>query len=204
MAKRPRRPNAKGPRVRTHRGAVSPARPSGGKPQKNCKSEPLPKGMTLEDLQSVASVRELFWTNVIRELLVSLATAAADESNQDRSVFDGRLAIVTTRGERIPIANVKPIMGFGVNDSGLGKKLSAMLQCTVFQILTPAGDVYTLPVHEIRGFHAMSEDLLRQIEAPTPGRDGEEDKPFGFAAFTSIARGIPDLPLPPAPMEPGE
>lgn len=205
MAKRPRRPNAKGPRVRTHRGVVPPARPASGKPAKSsAKGGGIPKGLTLDDLESVASVRELFWSNIIRELLVSLATASADESNADKSVFDGRLAVVTSLGERIPIADVKPIMGFGVNDAGLGKQLSAMLQCTVFQIRTPAGDVYTLPVHEIRGFHAMTEELLRQVETTTPGKDGEDEKPFGFAAFTSISRGIRDLPIQPAPTEPGE
>lgn len=205
MAKRPRRPNAKGPRVRTHRGVVPPARTPTGKPAKPpAKAGVIPKGMTLDDLESIASVRELFWSNIIRELLVSLATASADESNADKSVFDGRLAVVTSLGDRIPIGNVKPIMGFGVNDAGLGKQLSSMLQCTVFQIRTPGGDVYTLPVHEIRGFHAMTEELLRQVETTTPGRDGDDDKPFGFAAFTSIARGIRDLPIQPAPTEPGE
>jgi len=187
-----------------HRGGVvAPARPAPtGKAAAKQPAKRAARPLTLDDLESIASVRELFWSNVIREMLVSLATAHANKDGND--IFDGRLAVVTSLGERIPIADVKPVMNYGVNDAGLGRQLSAMLQCTVFQIITPAGEVYTLPVHEIRGFHSMSEELLRQIEAAAPKPESEGEQPFGFAAFTSLSRGIRDSPLPEAPNDPGE
>jgi hypothetical protein len=78
-----------------------------------------------------------------------------------------------------------------------------MLQGTVFQIVTPAGDVYTLPLHEIRGLHALSEGIMNALEQST-GEPDKPSQPFGFAAFTSLARGVNDTPLGPAPNDPGE
>jgi hypothetical protein len=206
MAKRPRRPSAKGPRLRVHRAAPSSPpgskQPGASKPAKAARPGKPLVALSLDELESVAAVRELFWSNVMREMLVSLATAANDKNGPQ--VFDGRLAVVTSLGERIPIADVKPVMNFGVNDAGLGRQLSAMLQCTVFQIRTPGGEVYTLPVHEIRGFHSMSEELMQRVESSAPSPEAEGEQPFGFAAFTSLARGIRDTPLPQAPSEPGE
>ena len=70
------------------------------------------------------------------------------------------------------------------------------MECTVFQIRTPPGEVFTLPLSEIRGFHSLSPELVeklqRQAEAQlnhlTGGPDEENQQPFGFAAFTSLSK----------------
>lgn len=162
-------------------------------------------------------VRELFWQNVIREMLTALSTAAmkrdaamqaarrkvmttsidsaegriseaviAPELPED-NLFDGRLAIITTQGTRIPIAGVMPMFACGINTSDHERRLSVAVECTVFQISTPTGEVYTLPLHEIRGFHALTPELVDTLRAQAaPNIQAEE--PFGFAAFTSLAR----------------
>ena len=69
--------------------------------------------------------------------------------------------------------------------------LAADVQCSIFQIRTPSGEVYTLPIHEIVSVHALSESLVRQMEAAALAQadSSEPDAaPFGFAAFTSLAR----------------
>ncbi|MFN9974998.1 MAG: hypothetical protein ACK58T_34410 [Phycisphaerae bacterium] len=148
--------------------------------------------------------REMLWHNVIREMLtaLSLETAQADAQGKIR-VLDGRIAIVNFRGERIPIAAIRPLISFGVGNTAEERRLSMMLQGTVFQIVTPAGDVYTLPLHEIRGLHALSEGIMNALEQAT-GEPDKPSQPFGFAAFTSLARGVNDTPISPAPNDPGE
>lgn len=148
--------------------------------------------------------REMLWHNVIREMLtaLSLETAQADAQGKIR-VLDGRIAIVNFRGERIPIAAIRPLISFGVGNTAEERRLSMMLQGTVFQIVTPAGDVYTLPLHEIRGLHALSEGIMNALEHSS-GESDQPSQPFGFAAFTSLARGVNDTPIGPAPDEPGE
>ncbi len=181
----------------------------------------------------VGELRELFWQNVIREMLTSLsmlsmkmeaqagaqkmdpsqviidtpegtitqgATAEADdeaeEQAEEESLFDGRLAVITTLGNRIPIADVHPLFACGVTNNADDRSLATAVECTVFQIRTPPGEVYTLPLSEIRGFHSLSPELVerlqRQAEAQlnhiTGGPDEENQQPFGFAAFTSLAQ----------------
>ncbi|MEM8756793.1 MAG: hypothetical protein AAGF47_03315 [Planctomycetota bacterium] len=169
---------------------------------------------------SVTGVRELFWQNVIREMLTSLSTAgmayeakvAAAKRTRMTSVidtpegrvseieiepdpppnelFDGRLAVITTSGTRIPIAGVMPLFACGIDTSTHERALSVAVECTVFQLKTPTGEMYTLPLHEIRGFHALTPELVETLRAQSGVGPGEssEDEPFGFAAFTSLAR----------------
>ncbi len=156
--------------------------------------------------------REVFWQNVVRETLNALSVAAAMYSGRlsadakgasasgapAHELFDGRMAVMTRLGQRIPIADVYPVFACSVPSvspgSGSGDRmLSADVQCTVFQIRTPTGEVYTLPVHEIVSVHALSEALMRQLqvaaaEASEDGPGKASGEPFGFAAYTSLAR----------------
>lgn len=110
------------------------------------------------------------------------------------NLFDGRLAILTHAGERIPIADVVPLFACGINETETSRALSTAVECTVFQIRTPAGEVFTLPLEEMRAFHALTPELMQELERRS--RAGEEEgsdeaslqEPFGFAAFTSLAK----------------
>lgn len=105
--------------------------------------------------------------------------------------FDGRMAVITQLGVRIAIANVYPLFACSIGDSPLERALSEDVQCSVFQIETPQGEVHTLPVHEIRSFHSLSEQLMRQIAAASSREDENGVRttvPFGFGAYTSLAR----------------
>lgn len=221
---RPRRsPSAKAPAARVRR--TSASRPP-----------------TLDGVPGdVGKVRELFWNNVIREILTSLsamstngqrrravretkpapgenspgagetARPAANDANPSKELataksppaptdpFDGRLAVIVGNGTRIPIAAVFPLFACGVPGSAAERSLSGAVECTVFQIHTPSGEVYTLPLHEIRGFHALSDELMAElVKAGQEQQESEDEpeKPFGFAAFTSLARGIPPANAP--------
>jgi hypothetical protein len=60
------------------------------------------------------------------------------------------------------------------------------VECTVFRIQTPEGEVFTFPVHEIRGIASLTEELIKQLEQASLGRmrpDSAAPGPFGFAAF---------------------
>jgi hypothetical protein len=219
------------------------------------------------DPQQVMATRELFWQNVMREILTSLSMicalrpaarparpaelpeggggaaagagggpspgggdpsdsedpgggreaqgdtgdgeqgaepAAASEVSRvdperpsfDAQLFDGRLAVITRRGERIPIADVFPLFACGI-DTPRERVLSLALECTVFQIRTPAGEVYTLPLHEMGSFQALTPELMRRLSQMARKRQEQEtgekglQQPFGFAAFTSLARETP-------------
>ncbi len=162
-------------------------------------------------------VRELFWQNVIREMLTALSTAAMrrdaeiqaakrrvmttsidtaegrireaviESEPPEDNLFDGRLAVITSQGTRIPLAGVMPMFACGINTSDHERRLSVAVECTVFQLRTPTGEVYTLPLHEIRGFHALTPELVETLKSQaSPGL--QADEPFGFAAFTSLAR----------------
>jgi hypothetical protein len=165
------------------------------------------------NIEGVTAARELFWQNVIREMLTSLSVLGASK-DKDKPVavdaaglpvpvqgdlFDGRLAVVTSLGQRIPIASVSPLFACGIQTSDADRALSMAVECTVFQINTPGGEVFTLPLHEIRGFHSLSEELIDQLNSAstTPGDSGLAE-PFGFAAYTSLARtNLPtDAPRP--------
>lgn len=118
------------------------------------------------------------------------------------NLFDGRLGVITSWGQRIPIAEITPVFACGL--PGRDKNwLSTAVECTVFEITTPAGEVFTLPVSHIISFHSLSEELVREIQRVLRrqrGREGEPDQPFGFAAFTSLARSqgtlgdVPEVP----------
>lgn len=145
-------------------------------------------------IQGVEAARELFWQNVIREMLTSLSAVCAARGvgpppDGQPDLLDGRLAIVTTRGQRIPIGFVMPLFACGIPGTAFDRALSAAVECTVFQIRTPGGEVFTLPLHEIRMFHSITEDLQERLKdaSKTMDKDGA-DQPFGFAAYTSLAR----------------
>jgi len=178
----------------------------------------------------VGELRELFWQNVIQEMLTSLSmmsmqiearksaqrmtpgtiiidtpggtitNQSPEDTDEDETstedLFDGRLAVITTLGTRIPIAEVHPLFACGVASDNEDRVLSNAVECTVFQISTPPGEVYTLPLSEIRGFHSLSPQLVQQLQQQAEAQmqfarrsQGETDQPFGFAAFTSLSRG---------------
>lgn len=226
------------------------------------------------DMANVAAARELFWNNIIREILTSLSvlsarigarrpspttpaaapttlaaesggvgsvfeedddlensggpvltsiTSMADSASnagegegQDQralatrpsgpeALFDGRLAVITTLGQRIPIAEVSPVFACGVPGPGGKHWLSTAIECTVFEIRTPAGEVFTLPVHEIRAFHSLTDELMQKLVESSREEAGEtaQEAPFGFAAFTSLARGSEGSGDPEHVYEPG-
>lgn len=152
--------------------------------------------------------REMFWHNVMREFLTGLsvtamsgngaleaaagergdATTDAGEPQSKPSLFDGRLGIITTSGTRIPIAGVYPLFACGIQGTDAERALSMDVECTIFQIHTPEGEVYTLPLHEIVGFHAVGEEAMDKINAAAEERSDTDGEPFGFAAFTSLAK----------------
>jgi hypothetical protein len=116
-----------------------------------------------------------------------ISEAVIEEAPPEDGLFDGRLAIITTQGTRIPIAGVTPLFACGISTSSHERRLSVAVECTVFQIRTPTGEVYTLPLHEIRGFHALTPELVETLKAQA-SPEFQADEPFGFAAFTSLAR----------------
>lgn len=145
----------------------------------------------------------------MREILTSLSVACLSRRGgpappdgppgDPASLFDGRLAVITSGGERIAIAEVFPLFACGIGGDDARRSLSIAVECTVFQIRTPDGHVFTLPLHDIRGFHALSPELMKELEqlASRLAGDSEEERlkrPFGFAAFTT--------PPPPAPGAP--
>lgn len=161
------------------------------------------------------SLREAFWHDMCREILTTLSVealrrrerpvaVALPEGGQlvspqkpegpESELFDGRMAILTHGGERIPIGEVYPMLACGVNGDAATRVVSQAVECSIFQVLTPAGELYTLPVHEIRAFHALTPELMRQLEEAgrqnRSRRSGGEDRdmPFGFEAYTSLAR----------------
>ena len=158
-------------------------------------------------LSSATARREAFWHNVVRDTLNSLAATAASFSGRlsadasgaataplpDHDLFDGRMAVITKLGQRIPIADIYPVFACSVPSSRSPdeRAIAADVQCSIFQIRTPSGEVYTLPIHEIVSVHALSESLVKQMEAAALAQadSAEPDAaPFGFAAFTSLAR----------------
>lgn len=178
-------------------------------------------------------MRDLFWQNVMREMLTSLAVmwqqladgppqsetpseappkAPAEPSSDqqantpDPALFDGRLGIITRGGDRIAIASIVPLYACGASAPS-ARDLALAIECTIFQIRTPDGHVFTIPIHEIRSFHALSPEVMQRLERAArrraARRESDEDAPpFGFAAFTSLTRGslLPEPP-PAHPME---
>lgn len=165
------------------------------------------------------AARRLFWQNFMRQVLTALSVESMRRHEREGSIyyppeedlppkpkdvpaipqegnlFDGRLAILTHAGERIAIGEVFPALACGLTDPGQ-RAMSMAVECTIFQIRTPTGEVFTLPLEQIRGFHALSPQLMAQLEATAraqeqrqrPEGDPDEKLPFGFAAFTSLAQ----------------
>lgn len=176
-------------------------------------------------LEQVVAARTLFWHNVMREILTSLSVAcltrdasrapalpavggegaeheAAPPAPGPHDLFDGRLALLTHGGERIAIADVHPLFACGINTDDRHRAFSVAVECTVFQVRTPDGQVFTLPLHEIRGFHALTPELMRRLEEMSRENEPEDEsermkRPFGFAAFA--AQSKPGDPYYPAP-----
>ena len=149
--------------------------------------------------------RDVFWQNVVREILMGLAAAAAESagrtgtgptdaemsSSPTSHLFDGRMAIMTVSGQRIPIADVYPMFAFSVPGDAETRARSGDVQCTVFRITTPTGENFTLPISQITGVHSLSQSLIEKIEQAEEALEGgapEDRIPFGFGAYTSLAR----------------
>jgi hypothetical protein len=182
-----RRAAARGSAPKARRGSASP-------------------GAALADLKAVATARQVFWSNVMREILVSLCVASARQAQhaatsgaslvpagaEDPSkIFDGRLAVITSWGLRLSLAAIEPVLGSA--PSGGKTPMQQAIECTVFQLRTTDGDVWTLPLHEIRAFHALTEELMQELARAAGAEEGgeEESQPFGFKAFTSLSRMQP-------------
>ncbi|MFG0285767.1 MAG: hypothetical protein ACF8R7_15230 [Phycisphaerales bacterium JB039] len=161
------------------------------------------------------AARRLFWQNFMRQVLTALSVETMRRAERQRglyypadedlpakpegapaipergNLFDGRLAVLTHAGERIAIGEVSPVLACGLSDPGR-RALSMAVECSIFQIRTPTGEVFTLPLEQIRGFHALSPELLAHLEAVAREHEEpsvqEEELPFGFAAFTSLAQ----------------
>jgi len=148
--------------------------------------------------------RDVFWNNVVREILMALAASAAASSgrmgtgpaaaNASTSpvddLFDGRMGIITTLGQRIPIADITPVFACTMSSCPADKHRSSDVQCTVYRITTPTGESYTLPISQIIGVHSLSDALMDQLELESEDQseiDGNR-VPFGFGAYTSLAQ----------------
>ncbi len=136
-------------------------------------------------MQRLGELREVYWQNVAREMLVAFATL----SRTTPDIMDGRVSVLTSLGERIPVADVEPLFPCSVVGDPKSRDLCMAVQCTVFNIRTPMGEIVTLPLHEIISVRVLSDDLLRQLEAASSRvSSGKESEPFGFAAYTSLAK----------------
>lgn len=154
---------------------------------------------------SIMQRRELFWQNVMQEILSGLSAAAAANAGRlsaspvgaagsgspTADLFDGRLAVITKLGQRIAIADIFPLFACSLPMNARDSVLAMEVQCTVYQVRTPAGEVFTVPLHEIAAFHTLSAQLVERLQqaagGPSDTPQGDR-KPFGFAAFTSLTK----------------
>jgi hypothetical protein len=135
--------------------------------------------------QAKRHLRHLFWQNVVQHMLTTFPQRVAE--NPD--LADGRVAVLTREGERIGIKSVQPLFACSVPGGADDRALSLAVQCTIFEIHTPEGQVYTLPLEEIRAVHSLTEDLIDELQKLTGEAASDTDaEPFGFSAFTSLAR----------------
>lgn len=134
----------------------------------------------------LVELRTSYWQNVVREMLAAFSIL----THRMPEIADGRVSIVTTLGERIPLAGVEPLFPCTVVNDPRERQLCIAVQCTVFNIRTPLGEVVTIPLHEIVSVRVLSDELMRELEEAfnTSGANGEKGEPFGFAAFTSLAK----------------
>lgn len=250
-----RAPKAKTAKKKTRTSRKAGAGKKAAAPKAQAGGAPPPAGLIRRAVEPIADalepdkvslMRELFWQNVIREILTSLSAVAAlrpadfehsaemvRSAGSDRApeegtgaaivstsgtgmedtgeryqpeLFDGRMSVILRNGERIPIADVFPIFACSINTPA-ERPLAVAVECSVFQIRTPQGQVFTLPLHEIRTFHALSPELLKRIAASARKQQRRaevpEDMPFGFAAYTSLSQGAPHV-VPEAPAHPIE
>lgn len=136
-------------------------------------------------MSRVVEQRTAYWQNVVREMLAAFAILA----HRMPQITDGRVSIVTSLGERIPLAGVEPLFPCTVVSDPRERQLCITVQCTVFNIRTPLGEVVTVPLHEITSVRVLSDELLRELEAAFNESGAKpENEPFGFAAFTSLAK----------------
>lgn len=202
MARRPRRKPA--PRKASPRKPVARAKAARPKGQLARRRSAPASPAILADLKTVATARQVFWSNVLREIMVSLCVASMKinqraaatppapipEGQADPArIFDGRLAVITSWGLRLPIASIEPVLGAGPAHGATAMSLA--VECSVFQIRTTDGDVWTLPLHEVRAFHALTEELMQELAKAAADEEGEQSpdaQPFGFKAFTSLSR----------------
>jgi hypothetical protein len=107
---------------------------------------------------------------------------------QHPELFDGRTAVLTNAGERIPIAEVFPLFACGLPNSEQSKAASIAVECTVFRVRTPSGEMFTLPVQEVRALHSLTPELIKELEQAAltqgPSENGSAPGPFGFAAYS--------------------
>lgn len=184
------------------------------KPRAHARSRTSPKPRTSPKLRNSAhpdlatplsaadlgALRDIFWSNVVREMLTGLSML----SQQSPEILDGRFAVLTQGGERIPIAAIEPIFACSMTFNSRQRGLSEAVQATVFRLQTPAGEVFTLPLQEIRAIHALTPELIAKMQA-TLGEAGESEpgstsaQPFGLAAFTALPRFA--VPIPEHPTE---
>lgn len=136
--------------------------------------------------ESTLALRTLFWHNVVREMLTSLSALIATQNQPVQ--LDGRMAILTHAGERIPIAEVHPLFACSITGTQAERDLSGAVQCSVFRVVTPTGEAFTMPISEVRAFHSLTDELQRRIEEEMGGIESGQDEPFGFAAYTDMAR----------------
>lgn len=140
-------------------------------------------GFVARDLSQVQVARDLYWQDIVREMLTGLSMM----HGQPPEMFDGRFAVLTNGGERIPIAEVFPMFACALNGSADERAFSVAVECTVFRIRTPSGEVFTLPLHEVRGLHGLTPELVKLLEQESLERLGNDDRPsapFGLAAYT--------------------
>lgn len=173
----------------------------------------------LASASHAADLREAFWHDMCREILTTLSAeglrraekspgidlpgggqmvSSVSPAPPEPELFDGRMAVLTHGGERIAIGEVYPMLACGISGDEADRAVSQAVECSIFQIKTPAGELWTIPVHEIRAFHALTPELMKQIEQAgrqnRSRRRGSEDRdmPFGFEAYTSLAKGERD------------
>lgn len=161
-----------------------------GRGKRRAKSKEVVASPGALDGGGVSQTRQLFWHNVVREMLTGLSVLAQSKPE----FFDGRFAVLTTAGERVPIGEVYPLFACSIPGTAWEREASVAVQCTVFRITTPDGEVYTMPVHEIRAMHALTPELMEQL-AEAEGEAGdetdEETRPFGLAAFSALPKAPP-------------
>ena len=110
------------------------------------------------------ALRELYWQNVVAQMLSTLSVFSITEPPEDKpedeetiepnEMLDGRFAVVTTTGTRIPIAEVNPLFACSINSAPAEvRQLAHDVQCSIFRIRTPTGEMYTLPIQAFAAGH---------------------------------------------------